>query len=96
MARLDEISATYYFSYLCFVFIIVDLMCNMYVFCVIVIIPPCMVVSFLLGSLSMVIDFPCRFRSIMVVFHPKAMIGSRKLKISTAACGIAERNSFNW
>ena len=41
------------------------------VFCVTVIISPFMVISFLLGSLSMVVDFPFTFRSIMVVFHSK-------------------------
>ena len=61
VAGLDGVFTTSYSSYLCFVFIVVDLMC---VFCVIVKAPPCMVVSFLLGSLSMFVNFSCISKSL--------------------------------
>ena len=59
-------------------FIVVN---SVFVFCVIVIISPYMMINFLLESLFIVIDFPCKSRYVMMF---------------TAACDNVEVNSFSW
>ena len=85
-----------FFSYLCFLFIVVDLVCALCVFCVFVIITHCMMVSFLLGFLSMIVDFPYRSMSIMVVFHPKECQDLENSIPPQRLAAMPDQNSFSW